>query len=54
MNRWAVLLLPRLGVAGQENPGRGVGQEDGNRVAVGLREELAGRRNDEIFALASW
>ncbi len=41
-----VLLLPNLGVADQEDAGRAVGEEDGNRVVVGLGEELAGRRGD--------
>jgi hypothetical protein len=36
-----VLLLPSFSVAGQEDAGRAVAQEDGYRVAVGLREELA-------------
>jgi hypothetical protein len=39
-----VLLLPRLGIVDQEDAGRAIGKEDGNRVVVGLGEELAGRR----------
>jgi hypothetical protein len=35
--------LPRLGVAGQEDADRCLGQEDGHRVVVDLREELAWR-----------
>jgi hypothetical protein len=41
MNRWAVLLFPHLGVAGQEDAGRSVYQEDGHQVVVGFTEELA-------------
>ena len=33
-----VLLLPRLGIAGQQDARRAVAQEDGNRVVVGLGE----------------
>ena len=47
------MLLPRLGVAGQQDAGRAVAQEDGYRVVVGLREELAGRRGDDILKRAA-
>jgi hypothetical protein len=39
----AQVLLPGLGVASEEDAGRAVGKEDGNRVLVGLAEELAER-----------
>jgi len=41
-------LLPHLGVTGQEDAGRAVGQEDGHRVVVGLGEKFAGWRGDDI------
>jgi hypothetical protein len=47
------VLLPRLCVACQENAGRGVAQEDGHRVVVGLGEELAWRRSDDVGAHAA-
>src|SRR5919107_1996753 len=43
-----VLLLPRLRVAGQEDACRAVTQENGNRVVVGLGEELARWRRDDV------
>jgi hypothetical protein len=36
-----VLLLPGLGVAGEQDAGRALGQEDSHRGVVGLGEELA-------------
>ncbi len=44
-----VLLLPRLGIASQENARRAVAKEDGHRDVVGLTEELAGRRGDDVL-----
>jgi hypothetical protein len=44
-----VLPLRGLGVAGQEDAGLAVAQEDGNRVVVGLGEDLAGWRGDDVF-----
>src|ERR687898_655421 len=43
-----VLLLPRLGVAGEEYACRPVGEQDGHRVVVGLGEELAWRRPYDV------
>jgi hypothetical protein len=43
-----VLLLPSLYVTGQENTRRGVGEEDGHRVIVGLGEQLAWQRGDDV------
>jgi hypothetical protein len=43
-----VLLFPRLGVAGKQDARRAVAEEDRNRVVVGLAEELAGRRGDDV------
>ena len=42
------VLLPRLGAAGQQDASRAVGQEDGHGVVVGLTEELARRRRDDL------
>ena len=41
MNRSPVLLSSGLGVAGQQDVHRVVGEEDGNRVVVGFTVELA-------------
>jgi hypothetical protein len=43
-----VLLLPGLGITGQEDAGRAVSEEDGHRVVVGLGEEFAWWRGDEV------
>jgi hypothetical protein len=44
-----VLLLPLLGVAGEQDAGRAVGEEHAHRVVVGLGKELAGRRSDDLY-----
>jgi hypothetical protein len=44
-----VILVPSLSVAGQQDVRRAVGEEDGNRVVVGLTLELAQRRGDDIL-----
>jgi hypothetical protein len=41
-------LLPGLDVASEEDAGRAVDQEDGNLVVVGLEEELASRKRDDV------
>jgi hypothetical protein len=43
-----VLFLPRFGIAGQEDASRTIGEEDGNRVVVGLGKKLASRRRDDV------
>jgi hypothetical protein len=43
-----VLLLPRLGITSQQNARRAVAQQDRHRVVVGLREEIARRRRDDL------
>ena len=40
--------LPGLCVAREEGAGRAVAQQDRHRVVVGLAEELAGRRSDNL------
>ena len=42
------MLLPRLGVGGQEDARCATGKEDGHRVVVGLREELPWRWCDHV------
>jgi hypothetical protein len=48
-----VFLLPRLGVAGQEDMRRAVGEVDGHRVVVGLGEELAWRWGYDVLKYAT-
>ena len=43
-----VLLLPGLSIAGQENAGPAVAQEDGYRAVVGLARALARRRCEGV------
>jgi hypothetical protein len=52
-DRSPVLLLPGLRVAGQQDARRGVGEEDGNRVVVGLGEELAWRWGYDVLKCAT-
>jgi hypothetical protein len=42
------VLLPGLRVASEQGAGRAVVKEDGNRVVVGLGEELARWRGDKV------
>jgi hypothetical protein len=48
-----VLLLPGLSIAGQENAGSAVAQEDGYRVVVGLARALARRRCEGVGLTAA-
>jgi hypothetical protein len=43
-----VLLLPCLRIPRQQDARRSVGEEDRNRVVVGLAEELARRRSFDV------
>lgn len=40
-------------ITGQEDAGRAVGQEDGHRVVVGLREKFAGGRCYDVGSHAA-
>ena len=44
-----MILLPRLGVTGEQDVRRAVALEDGDRVVVGLGEELPWRRRDDVL-----
>src|SRR5215218_2014659 len=49
-----VLLLPHLGLTGQEDADRTVAQNDSYRVVVGLGEELAWRLASETRTARRW